>query len=198
MALRLTTASAPKTVSRSPAELAALARTLLGRGDVAAYKALFEEVAEDTDPHRRYRARTTLLEVGMGNHAAPKLLPKVLLATARAAVDMLEKEAREPVLLNYAGVVFYELGALKPAEQLFKAARRLDQDLPHVGRNLEELGRRRRNGVDVLGGLPAHVAMELRELAKRIERVAGRAKAAEGKRISLTMIVKDEEEMLPR
>jgi glycosyltransferase involved in cell wall biosynthesis len=198
MALRLTTASAPKSVSRSPAELGALARTLLQRGDVAAYKALFAEVAADTDVNRRYRARTTLIEVGMGNHAAPKVLPKALLATAQGAVDMLDEEPREPVLLNYAGVIFYELGALKSAEQLFKAARRLDQDLPHVGRNLDQIARRRRAGVDVLGGLPAFVAMELKELAKRIDSIVGRAKPAAGKRISLTMIVKDEEEMLPR
>jgi glycosyltransferase involved in cell wall biosynthesis len=198
MALRLTTASAPKTVTRSPAELAALARTLLGRGDVAAYRALFAEVAENTDPNRRYRARTTLLEVGMGNHAAPKLTPRVLLAAAQGGVEMLEQEAREPLLLNYTGVLFYELGALKPAEQLFKAAKRLDRDLPHVGANLEQLARRRRSGVDVLRGLPAQVGLELGELAKRVERIAGRAKPAEGKRISLTMIVKDEEEMLPR
>src|SRR3954471_15818604 len=99
MALRLTTASAPKTVSRSPAELGALARTLLGRGDVAAYKALFDEVAEDTDRHRRFRARMTLLETGMGSHAAPKLAPKVLLAAAQGVVDMLDQEPREPVLL---------------------------------------------------------------------------------------------------
>jgi glycosyltransferase involved in cell wall biosynthesis len=198
MALRLTTASAPKTVGRSPTELAALARTLLGRGDVAAYKALFAEVAEDSDPNRRYRARTTLLELAMGNHAAPKLTPKVLLAGAQGGVDMLEEEPREPLLLNYTGVLFYELGALNPAEQLFKSAKRLDRDLPHVGANLDQLARRRRNGVDVLRGLPAQVGLELGELGKRVERVVGRAKPAGGKRISLTMIVKDEEEMLPR
>jgi glycosyltransferase involved in cell wall biosynthesis len=198
MALRLTTASAPKTVGRSPAELTALARTLLGRGDVAAFKALFAEVAEDSDANRRYRSRTTLLEVAMGNHAAPKLTPKVLLSAAQGGVEMLEQEAREPLLLNYTGVLFYELGALKPAEQLFKAAKRLDRDLPHVGANLDQLARRRRTGVDVLRGLPAQMGLELGELAKRVERIVGRAKPAEGKRISLAMIVKDEEEMLPR
>src|SRR5262249_8192002 len=195
MALRLTTASAPKTVGRTPAELGALARTLLQRGDVAAFKALFGEVAQEADPHRRYRARTTLIEVGMGNHAEPKNVAKVLLATAQGAVEILEDEAREPVLLNYAGVIFYELGALGAAEHLFKAARRLDQDLPNVGRSLDQIARRRRAGVDVLAGLPAHVAMELKALAKRIDSIVGRAKAVEGKTISLTMIVKDEEEM---
>src|SRR2546423_5053549 len=53
MALRLTTASAPKTVSRSPAELAALARTYLLRGDLDGYKKLFAAATGDSDPHRR-------------------------------------------------------------------------------------------------------------------------------------------------
>ena len=85
MALRLTTASAPKIARRSPVELSALARTYLGRGDVAAYTALFADVAEDTDQHRRFRGRLTLLEAAMGNSAPPKVLPKVLLAAARAS-----------------------------------------------------------------------------------------------------------------
>ena len=198
MALRLTTASAPKTVTRTPAELGALARTLVGRGDVAGYRALFGEVAQDADRHRRYRGRKTLLEVAMGHLGSVKLTPKLLLAAAQGGVEMLEQEAREPLLLNYTGVFFYELGALKPAEQLFKAAKRLDRDLAHVNSNLDQLARRRRTGVDVLRGLPAQVGLELGELAKRVERIVGRAKPAEGKRISLVMIVKDEEEMLPR
>ncbi|HET8673491.1 MAG TPA: glycosyltransferase, partial [Thermoleophilaceae bacterium] len=183
---------------RSPAELTALARTHLSRGDTAAYLTLFADVASDTDPHRRFRARRALLEAGMNATVPAKLAPKVLLAGARASVELLEEEPREPVILNYGGVFFYELGALGPAEQLFKAAKRLDPDLPHVGRNLEELARRRRKNIDVLRALPAPVTLELGRLAKRVERIAGRAKPAEGMRISLVMIVKDEEEMLPR
>ncbi|HEX6458470.1 MAG TPA: glycosyltransferase [Thermoleophilaceae bacterium] len=198
MALRLTTASAPKTVRRSPQELAALARTHLGNCDVAAYRALFEEVAGDPNEHTRFRGRLTLLEAAMGASAPPKVLHKTLLAGARSGIELLEDEAREPMFLNYTGVLFYELGGLKPAEQLFKAAKRLDNDLPHVSRNLEQLARRRREGVDILRTLPRPVALELGELSKRVDSVAGRAQPAKGKTISLVMIVKDEEEMLPR
>jgi tetratricopeptide (TPR) repeat protein len=198
MALRLTTASAPKTARRSPTELAALARTYLGKADVAAYKNLFAEIAEETDEHRRFRGRLTVLEAAMGNSAPPKALPKVLLTAAKAGVELLEEEPREPMLLNYTGVLLYELGGLGPAERLFKAAKRLDPDLPHVSRNLEQLARRRRQGVDILRTLARPIALELGELAKRVDSVVGRAKPASGMRISLTMIVKDEEEMLPR
>jgi glycosyltransferase involved in cell wall biosynthesis len=200
MALRLTTASAPKTVSRSPAELAALARTYLAKADFEAYKGLFADAAGEPDLHRRFRARTTLLECALTSlvEAPAKQIPTLLLTASRAAVDILEEEPREPVILNYAGVLLYELGALKPAELLFKATRRLDPDLPHVGRNLDELARRRRRKIDVTSALPPQVSLALPPLVRRIDAIVAKAKPAEGMRISLTMIVKDEEEMLPR
>ena len=87
MALRLTTASAPKTVRRSPQELAALARTHLGQGDVAAYRALFEQVAGDPNAHSRFRGSLTLLEAAMGTSgASTKILYRTLLAGARAGL----------------------------------------------------------------------------------------------------------------
>ncbi|MGZ4203474.1 MAG: glycosyltransferase, partial [Thermoleophilaceae bacterium] len=200
MALRLTTASAPKTVSRSPAELAALARTYLAKADFDSYKGLFEDVAGEPDLHRRFRARTTLLECALTSvaEAPPRQLPVLLLTAIRGAVAILEEEPREPVLLNYAGVLFYEIGLLKPAELLFKATKRLDPDLPHVGRNLDELARRRRKHIDVTQALPPQVSLALPPLVRRVDSIVARAKPAEGLRISLTMIVKDEEEMLPR
>ena len=71
-------------------------------------------------------ARRALLELGL----QPGLEPGRLLAAAAVAVDTLQADPREPVLLNYAGVVFYELGALTAAEPLFKAAQRLDPSCP--------------------------------------------------------------------
>jgi glycosyltransferase involved in cell wall biosynthesis len=200
MALRLTTASAPKTATRSPAELAALARTYLLKGDLDAYRQLFADAADEPNIHRRFRARTTLFEAGMATvkETSPKAAAAILLSIARCGVDVLEEEAREPVLLNYAGVCFYELGALQPAEQLFKAARRLDSELPHVSRNLDEIARRRRGKVDLLSHLPPVISLALPPLARRVEKIVSRARPAEGLTVSLVMIVKDEEEMLPR
>src|SRR5919204_2530454 len=174
MALRLTTASAPKTVSRSPAELAALARTFLLKGDLDGYKNLFADAAGDTDPHRRFRARTSLLECAQAvlQEVPPKLVSPLLLTAARAGVEILEEEPREPVILNYLGVLMYELGMLKPAEQLFKATKRLDPDLPHVGRNLDELARRRRKKIDVTSSLPPKVSLALPGLGRRAEKIA--------------------------
>ena len=105
-----------------------------------------------------------------------------------------KSDPAEPVLLNYAGVAFYELWSLDAAHTLFSAAYRLDPALPHLGRNLTECKRRR--GV---GGRPKRLVHGVPpEFVSRARRAAERAKPASGLRLSLCMIVRDEEEMLPR
>ena len=66
------------------------------------------------------------------------------MAVAAGAIEALESEPCEPVLLNYAGVALYELWSLDAAHAIFKAAHGLDPALPHLKRNLDELARRRR------------------------------------------------------
>ncbi|MBX5470336.1 MAG: tetratricopeptide repeat protein [Thermoleophilaceae bacterium] len=199
MALRLTTPSAGG-VRQSAADLAELARARLARGEGDAYRALFSEAAREEDPNERYRLRMALLQAGVeaAAYLSGRRLAEAYVQIARAGVEALEEEPREPSLLNHVGVAFYEVGALQAAEALFKAARRLDPELPHLRRNLEELARRRRMGVDLLRALPKPLALALGTLTHRAERVAERARPAEGLTISLCMIVKDEEEMLPR
>ena len=158
--------------------------------DWAGFRALCAEAGEVADPHRRYEARRALLELALSKGSSPA----ILLAAAAAAVDMLQADPREPVLLNYAGVIFYELGAVKAAQALFSAAQRLDPELPNVERNLAECARRKRAGVRVL----AQAAGPVRDLQPRVDRIAAAARPAEGLTISLCMIVKDEEAMIGR
>ena len=139
---------------RRPSVPAASAR--LAACDWAGYRAVAAEINEVADPHRRYEARRALLELVLREGANPA----TLLATGAAAVDMLQADPREPVLLNYAGVIFYELGAMKAAEALFTAAQRLDPELPNVEGNLAECARRKRAGVRVL----AQAAGPIRDL----------------------------------
>ena len=113
-------------------------------------------------------------------------------------VALLEDDPREPWLLNHAGVALYELGAIRAAEALFTAARRLDAELPDVERNLAECARRRRAGTASPQGLPPAVLAVLRDLAPRAKRVAAAAHPATGMTLSLCMIVKDEEAMIGR
>ena len=197
MALRLT--GSPTTASpATPPDPSAQAAACLDCHDLDGYAALFAEAAAIADAHARYAARVKLVEAALraGQAAERARVPGIYLAAARATVALLEDEPREPVLLNYAGVLLYELWSLDAAAALFAAARRLDPELANVGRNLDEVARRRKGGAGP--AFPRAIAVALAEVARRARRVADRARPAEGLRLSLCMIVKDEEEMLPR
>jgi tetratricopeptide (TPR) repeat protein len=201
MALRLSRPenAAPRT-PRTPERLDARAQSCLAAGDLKGYRELFSEAAAIDDIHRRHQARRTLLEQGLAatTQAPPADLPALFLSLVRNAVELLEADPREPVLLNYLGVALYELGSLDAAEALFRACRRLDESVPHVESNLQEIARRRRRGKGSIPDLPRPVTAALEPLAARARACANRARPAEGLRLSLCMIVKDEEEMLPR
>ncbi|HEY2052476.1 MAG TPA: glycosyltransferase [Solirubrobacterales bacterium] len=143
-----------------------------------------------------YRARRTAIEghLTAATTAAPRELPGLYLAIAREGLEGLAAEPREPVLLNYAGVGLAELGAREGAAQLFEAALRLDPQLPHAARNLDQALARKGSRPN----LPAAVAAQLRSLEAEARCVAAAARPATGLRLSLCMIVRDEEEMLPR
>lgn len=143
-----------------------------------------------------YRARRAAIEARLAAtaSAAPRELPGHYLAIAREALAGLAAEPREPVLLNYAGVGLDELGAREGAAQLFEAALRLDPELPHAARNLDQALARK----DSRPTLPAAIAAQLRSLEAEAHRVAAAARPVTGLRLSLCMIVRDEEEMLPR
>ena len=209
MALRLTDSAssrrpdpkrrpAPAPATPPAVLLQARAEACLAQRDLAGYRALFDEASKVDDVHRRYEARKRLLEVGLttkgGSIAA---VAPALAVVAAAATDVLEIEPREPTLLTYAGVAFYELGELNAAEQLFKAARRLDPEIAHVDGNLDEIARRRRIGLSSVK-LPGALGIKLKELATRATAVAAKAQPATGLTVSLCMIVKDEESMLGR
>jgi tetratricopeptide (TPR) repeat protein len=197
MALRLTGSPTTASPATQP-DFSAAAAACLDRHDLDGYGALFAQADAIADVHARYAARTKLVEAALraGQSADRARVPAIYLAAARHAVALLEDEPREPVLLNYTGVLLYELWSLDAAAALFAAARRLDADLPNVARNLDEVARRRKGGVSP--AFPRATAVALTELARRARRVADRARPAEGLRLSLCMIVKDEEEMLPR
>jgi tetratricopeptide (TPR) repeat protein len=151
--------------------------------------------APQEDREAGYRSRRAALEsrLGAAGATAARELPALFAAVASEALAGLAEEPREPVLLNYAGVGLYELGAREPAIELFAAALRLDPELPHARDNLEQ-ARQRRPDLP----LPAAVAARLHQLERQGRAVAARAVAATGLRLSLCMIVKDEAEMLPR
>jgi glycosyltransferase involved in cell wall biosynthesis len=198
MALRLTSSTLQEGPP-SASQLAAQAQQLLNVGDTERYGELFARAAQHDDPHRRYQARLALIQKGLesaGQSAAARAA-ETFLAVARNTIALLEQDPREPLLLNYAGVALYELWSLDAARAMFQAALRLDPNIPHARRNMAECKRRQR----AAGGgpkplRPLHAALS--ELARRGKRVAAKARPEQGLTLSLCMIVRDEEEMLPR
>jgi tetratricopeptide (TPR) repeat protein len=179
------------------AQLRDQARMELAFNALDRYKALFDRAAEHEDSHARYHARVLLIEEGLGavgKTTSQAHAIQLFVAVADAALTALEEEPREPVLLNYAAVALYELWSLDAAHDLFKAAHRLDPALPYLKRNLKELGRRRQG--HRAPGKPLHAAVP--GLAARARKLAAKAQPAKNLTLGLCMIVKDEEEMLPK
>ncbi|MEY2532978.1 MAG: hypothetical protein QOF29_888 [bacterium] len=195
MALRVTR---PTARPSAPADPRAAASAALAREDLAAYRSLFADTGAVTDVHERYRTRKAILEAGLagGGAEAPRAVAQRFATVAGIVLDVLEDDPREPVLLNFAAVALYELGAWPAAEALFRAAQRLSPTLPHVRDNLAALAQIRRAGRRPQ--VPAAVAVVLPKLARRAERCASAAQPVKGLTLSLCMIVRDEEEMLPR
>jgi tetratricopeptide (TPR) repeat protein len=184
--------------ARRAERLMARAQASLLARDFAGYRSLFDEAGAIEDIHRRYHARKRLVEQGLAAAGAGARtdVERTYLTVARAIAPLLEEEPREPYFLNYMGVALYELGQLDVAESLFRAALRLDETVPHVEGNLREIARRRKTSAAV-GVSPAAKAA-LQPIVARARDAARKARRAEGQTLSLCMIVKDEEEMLPR
>jgi tetratricopeptide (TPR) repeat protein len=152
-------------------------------------------LAPRADREADYRALRAALEARLGaaGATAARELPALFASVAVEALAGLAAEPCEPVLLNYAGVGLYELGAREAATDLFGAALRLDPELPHALDNLEQARRRRSTPP-----LPAAVNARLPLLERQARELTARAVPASGLTLSLCMIVKDEAEMLPR
>ena len=164
--------------------------------DTETFGALFEEISGWGDQHRAYQARRQLAELAFA--AAEKYdrdaWTELFVLVGGKLVDVLEREPSEPLLLNYLAVMLYEVGEIRSAHALFTAAAKLDPELEHVHDNRQAARRRLRSVPPVLApGLRARA----RTVAVRALAISKRAKPANGQTLSLVMIVKNEEEMLP-
>ena len=182
------------------AQLSAEARVALDAHDLDSYRALFARATGDDDGSLVFHARTRLIEEGLAaaqrTDSSGRAI-QIFIAVAKAAIDLLEEEPREPILLNYTAIALYELWSIDAAQELFKAVRRLDPAMPHLDKNLEQLAQRKRElNRAGRGSKPLHASVPA--LAARARALAPRARPAEGLTLSLCMIVRDEEKMLPR
>jgi glycosyltransferase involved in cell wall biosynthesis len=190
----------PRSGPALAAQLRAQAHAFLAAGRLDDYRALSTRAAEHDDPHARYWGRLVLIEEGLANAGrsnSSARTAQLFVAVADAALNLLEEDPREPTVLLYAGVAMYELWSLDAARALFLAAQRLDSSLPHLKQNLKQLKVRARSAG--WGGRPLRpLHNSVPGLAGRAKRVATSAHPAKGLKLSLCMIVRDEEEMLER
>lgn len=189
---------APPNGALTAADLPARAQQLLAVDDLEGYRRLFERLESIEDPQRRHWAAVSLVERGLaaGASAPAARLPALNVALAACTLEVLEREPSEPRLLNHAGTILHELWSLDAAEAMFEAAGRLDPQLAQVERSLAELAERRRLMRSSAARAPLRAALP--ELSRRALEIAARAQPAEGLRLSLCMIVRDEQQMLPR
>jgi len=168
----------------------------LHANDLDTLATLWDEVEGWDDEQRAYQARRQLTEQAFAATEQQRLdrWLEVYLVTAAKLLSALERNPDEPVLLNYAGVLLYELGEVNAADALFAAAERLDPELDHVRANRKAVRRRKKGAPPQL---PVPMRARARTLAARAKSAASLARPATGQTISLVMIVKNEEEMLP-
>jgi GT2 family glycosyltransferase len=165
----------------------------VARGSADELREAFAEAGAWADPHRRYQMRVRLTEVVLDTQSTGDSWLKLFAATAGCLLDALEDAPAEPLLLLYTGVLLYELGDHRGAEALFRAVKRLEPENQHVDRNLRAVRQAKKSQIR----LHPAVAREVNELSPRAVKIANAADPAQGMRVSLCMIVKDEEEMLP-
>jgi tetratricopeptide (TPR) repeat protein len=178
-------------------ELPARARRVLSAQDLEGFRALFGSAEGAADPQRRHWARLCLLEQGLAAAAGRASADRAALlgAVAEGALAALERDPCEPALLQQAGVALRELGSRDGAQALLAAAARLDPHRDRMAGSLPQPQARERQAPGSTG--PA-AAAALADLDRRAAEIAGRARPADGLRLSLCMIVRDEQEMLPR
>ncbi|RDI76011.1 Glycosyl transferase family 2 [Gaiella occulta] len=121
--------------------------------------------------------------------------PAVFAAAGELLCVYLEERPAEPLLVNFLGVCLHELNEPAAARRLFRRALALAPDTPDAEGNLAEAERRLRHPLEAR--FAPGVNARIRPLRQRAERIVSMARPAETARISLCMIVKDEEELLP-
>ncbi|MGI9657437.1 MAG: tetratricopeptide repeat-containing glycosyltransferase family 2 protein [Gaiellaceae bacterium] len=182
---------------RQVEETVSTAARALDAGSYDELKPLYASVATWDDRQRAYQAHCNLLHLvsQVSGELSAELLISLYEVTLEIVFDALDAEPTEPVLLNAAGTLLYELLDDGGSEALFRSAAKLDPDLPHVRKNLKAVRARKKGRAR--SPRRGESARKLAALSARGRRIAATARPTKGLRLSLCMIVKDEEEMLP-
>jgi tetratricopeptide (TPR) repeat protein len=161
--------------------------------------ALLDVVREHDDHHRVYaihKYAASRLAAEAAAHTQGLEWARYYDLVPGALVLLLEQVAAEPELLNLLGLAYYELGDSQTALHIFETVATIEPEHALVHRNLAAARERVRSGLKV-HQLPPQMTARSRALAPQARQVSADARAMEPSSVSLVMIVKDEEEMLP-
>ena len=218
MALRLTGISTPADASGTPAgvglqtlnatesgsafgnRLGTQARAHLSANDLDGYKALFARAGEHTDPQARYHAHVRLVEEGLaaaGQAASITQATHRFVAAATGAIDALETDRASRFCSTTPASLCTSCGA---STRLTRSSRQRTASIRRC-----RISSATSTSSPSAGARRARAAARSSRSTRRYPRspakaraIAKRARPATGLTLSLCMIVKDEEEMLPR
>jgi len=177
-----------------------LAVAAITGGDIRQVLELASVAARAEDPDRAYGVRKFTAQLFLGavraqTSADPADWAPLLDATVELLTPALDANPHEPELLNLLGLAVYELGHVSLARRLFEAIREIEPSHQQARAHLRACkDRAQRGGVrpvaEALTPFLTHARTHVKTIADRATRLAPKS-------ISLCMIVKDEEEMLP-
>jgi glycosyltransferase involved in cell wall biosynthesis len=150
---------------------------------------------DDVAAYRVLKGLTEALIDEISSGGAARWAPRGV-ALLTLVKPWLDRHPAEPVLLNYAGVSLYGLNEASLALRLFGAARQIDPALENLAGNTAAAKERVQRPIKLaLGPRDRSALTALRPFLKALPGRAAGARLAVS--ISLCMIVRDEEEMLP-
>ncbi len=176
-------------------------RTLLRNWDVDGISSLLGAVRTHDDYSRVYAihvitARMLIAAAADAPHDGSMRWAQYYDALPALVMPFLESAPPEPTLLNLVGIAYYELGETAAARRIFEVVKEHEPEITAAHEYLKACKQRQQNpqSVAVLSADCKRLSAEFRGATKRLceqfTRLADRT-------ISLCMIVKDEEEMLP-
>lgn len=162
----------------------------------------FSDILQSTtdwdDPHRRLQFDLQASDLTASiNLPSPRKWGPFYYRAASHLLRQLERDPIEPARWNFLGMMLFELGKTRAAERCFKATLRLHPGHPQARGNLKAVKQRRKR--TITNPFDPAMTSQLNGLAEQAIRAADKAKLRPSSefKLSLAMIVKDEEEMLP-
>ena len=166
-------------------------------GDHEAFKAQLKVIEEFTDQHQGLHGDIMVMEMLASNQSLPAVWSRMYLDFSLHLLKRLSQNPAEPELWNCLGVCLYELGETKAATVCFSCVERLYPQHSQLRHNKKALRQRSKAGTPSRP-FPPEVLASLKGLQAAVKKLSPAAVLPDpaSQKLSLVMIVRDEQEML--